>query len=138
MSNKVVHFGFGNRMPFSHHYPGNIPYNSIVYTGTHDNNTVSGWFRKEADRATLKRFRAFTGKKLTRKNAHREMIRVAYASPARLVIIPMQDWLGLDEKSRMNFPSTTGGNWLWRVQKNDLNGKLTKKIKKKVQRFGRY
>ena len=135
---KVVQFGFGSRMPFSHHFPGNIPYNSIVYTGTHDNNTMKGWFRKEADRATLKRFKTFSGIRLTEKNVHREMIRVAYASPAKTVIIPMQDWLGLDEKSRMNFPSTTDGNWLWRVKDEHLNSSVEKKIRKKVRQFGRF
>ena len=135
---KVVQFGFGSPMPFSHHFPGNIDYNSIVYTGTHDNNTMKGWFRKEADRATLKRFRIFSGKELTEKNVHLEMIRIAYASPAKLAIVPMQDWLGLDEKSRMNHPSTTRGNWMWRVKTEELGQKLEKKIRKKVRQFGRY
>ena len=135
---KVIQFGFGPQMPFSHHYPGNIPYNCIVYTGTHDNNTMKGWFRKEAGKGDLKRIRAFTGNKVTGKNIHREMIRLSYASPARLAIVPMQDWLGLDEKARMNFPSTTRGNWLWRAEKKDLTDKLSKQIKKKVRTFGRF
>jgi len=135
---KVVQFGFGKKMAFSHHYPGNISYHCIAYTGTHDNNTLKGWYRKEADKGTLKRFRAYTGKKLTGKNVHREMIRLAYGSPARIVIVPLQDWLGLDEKSRMNFPSTTDGNWMWRLDEMKFSGELEKKIRKKVIRFGRY
>ncbi len=135
---KVVQFGFGDHMAFSHHYPGNIPYRSIAYTGTHDNNTMKGWFRKEADRATLKRYRSYTGNKLKEKNVHREMIRLAYGSPARLVVVPIQDWLGLDEQNRMNFPSTITGNWLWRADRDQLTQKLEKQIRKSVKIFGRY
>ena len=135
---RVILFGFGPEMSFSHHNPGNITYNSIAYTGTHDTNTIKGWYRLETDQATLERFRAYTGRQLKEKNVHREMIRLVYASVARLVIIPMQDWLGLDEISRMNFPSTTAGNWLWRMDSDILTGKLEKKIRKKVRLFGRY
>lgn len=135
---KVLQFGFDRKMAFSQHYPGNIPYHSIAYTGTHDNNTMKGWYRKEAGKSSLKRFRRYTGKKLTEKNVHREMIRLAYGSAARLVIIPLQDWLGLDENSRMNFPSTTRGNWIWRLDGRQLSEALEKKIRKTVTRSGRY
>ena len=66
------------------------------------------------------------------------MIRLAYGTAARLVIIPMQDWLGLDERSRMNFPSTTKGNWMWRLDGKLLTDQLEQKIRKAVKRFGRY
>jgi 4-alpha-glucanotransferase len=135
---KVVQFGFGKNMAFSSHYPGNISYNSIAYTGTHDNNTLQGWFRQEADKATLKRYRVFSGKKLKGKNVNKELIRLTYGSPARLVIIPMQDWLGLDEGSRMNYPSTTEGNWLWRLDNTSITDQFEKRIRKMVRQFGRY
>ncbi len=135
---KVVQFGFGDNMPFQHHVPSNHSFNSIAYTGTHDNNTAKGWFRNEADKATRKRFKQFTGVKLNYKNCHKEMIRTAYASSSRLTIIPMQDWLGLDEKSRMNFPATTNGNWLWRAKPGQFTARLEKQIRKWVKVFGRY
>ena len=135
---KVNQFGFGDDMPFSTHNPLQTTYNSVTYTGTHDNNTLLGWFRKEADRPTLKRLKAFTGKKLKESDVAREMIRVAYATPSRLVIIPMQDWLGLDENARMNYPSTTSGNWQWRIDSDALTPGLAKKIRKMVRTFGRY
>ena len=135
---KVVQFGFGKNMAFSLHYPGNIPYNSIAYTGTHDNNTLRGWFRQEADPATLKRYRTYSGNKLKEENVCREMIRLVYGSPSRLVIIPMQDWLELDESSRMNYPSTTKGNWLWRLDKNMITDQLEKRIRNMVRHFGRF
>jgi 4-alpha-glucanotransferase len=135
---KVIQFGFDENMPFLDHAPCNHTYNSIVYTGTHDNNTVKGWFRHEAGKATLKRFKQFTGLKMTHKNCCREMIRVAYASTAKLAVIPMQDWLALDEQSRMNFPATTNGNWRWRMKPDQLTPKLRKQILKMVKVFGRY
>lgn len=135
---KVVQFGFGSNMPESEHNPLNINHNSIVYSGTHDNNTIKGWYRKEADKATLKRIRKFHGKKLNGKNAHLEMIRIAYGTQAKMVIIPMQDWLGLDERSRMNFPSTTSGNWNWKLPALPQADGLEKEIIGYGKTFGRF
>ena len=67
-----------------------------------------------------------------------EMIRLVYGSPARLVIIPMQDWLGLDENSRMNYPSTTKGNWLWRLDGNMITDQIEDRVRNMVRHFGRY
>jgi malto-oligosyltrehalose synthase/4-alpha-glucanotransferase len=135
---RIVQFGFGENMPFLHHNPGNYTYNSIVYTGTHDNNTLKGWYRKEANKKTLKRFRNFTGNNLKNTGCHLEMIRLAYSSVAKLAIIPMQDWLGLDESARMNFPSTTEGNWKWKLSEDQLSKKLEKEIREMVKTFGRH
>jgi 4-alpha-glucanotransferase len=135
---KVIQFGFGAKMPFSTHNPGQINYKSIAYTGTHDNNTIRGWYREEADKKTLKRIKDFTGRKMKEADAPLEMIRLVYASASRLVIIPMQDWLELDEEARMNFPSTMKGNWHWRVDADALTPGLAKQIRKMVRSFGRY
>lgn len=135
---KVVQFGFGKNMPESEHNPLNINHNSIVYTGTHDNNTIKGWFKQELDKETLKRIRKFQGVKLNGRNVHLEMIRIAYATQAKLVIVPMQDWLGLDEKSRMNFPSTTSGNWKWKLPELPEVDHLEKKIIDFGKTFGRF
>ncbi|MGC9341888.1 MAG: malto-oligosyltrehalose synthase, partial [Bacteroidales bacterium] len=135
---RIVQFGFGGNMPFLQHNPANYTYNSIVYTGTHDNNTLKGWFKKEADNKCLKRFENYTGNKLTNNNCHQEMIRIAYSSVAKIAIIPMQDWLGLNETARMNFPSTTEGNWKWKLSEGQAGKKLQKEIRKMVKTFGRY
>lgn len=135
---KVLQFGFDKNMPFLQHVPNNHTYNSIVYTGTHDNNTIRGWYRTEANKATRKRYKAFTGQKPVDENCHIDFIRLAYASVAKLVIIPMQDWLGLDEKHRMNFPATSEGNWLWRLKENQITDELERQIQKMVKTFGRY
>ena len=99
---------------------------------------MKGWIRQETDEGTHNRIKHFQGKELSVKYAHRDMIRSAYASNSRLVIIPMQDWLGLDENSRMNFPSTTEGNWMWKMKAEDLTRKLEKQIREQVKTFGRY
>jgi 4-alpha-glucanotransferase len=135
---KVVQFGFDRNMSESEHNPMNINFNSIVYTGTHDNNTIRGWYRNEVDKSTLRRIRKFQGTKLTGKNVHLEMIRIAYATQAQLVIIPMQDWLGLDENSRMNFPSTVSGNWKWKLPELPQTDQLEKKIIDFGKTFGRF
>jgi 4-alpha-glucanotransferase len=136
---KVVQFGFGAEAPFAEHHPLNIDRNSIAYTGTHDNNTLRGWYREELDSETKKRIGAYIGKKFREKEAHLEMIRIAYASKARLVIIPLQDWLGLDEKSRMNFPSTVKGNWKWKLKNGkQLDSDLAEMIMTFVKTYGRY
>ena len=135
---KIVQFGFGNNMPFLQHVPHNHTYNSIAYTGTHDNNTMNGWFRTEMDKATKQRIEKYTGVKLKKKKCHTTFIRMAYASVSKIAIIPMQDWLGLNEKHRMNFPSTTSGNWLWRMDTSQWNKKLENAIQKTVKTYGRY
>jgi len=136
---KVVQFGFGGDAPFTDHHPLNIENNSIAYTGTHDNNTVTGWFRKELDRAGRKRIADFTGRSLKEKRVHLDMIRIAYAAKSRLVIVPLQDWLGLDENSRMNFPSKTRGNWTWKLKNyGRLNDELEDRMRKFVHTYGRY
>jgi|GEM_PF-43409 len=135
---KVIQFGFGQNMPESEHNPLNINYNSIVYTGTHDNNTLLGWYRHELDKATLRRIRSFHGTKPDGRNVHIEMIRMAYATQGKLVIVPMQDWLGLGEKSRMNFPSTTTGNWKWKLAELPQTDLLEKKMIDFGKTFGRF
>ena len=91
-----------------------MPENSIVYTGTHDNNTTIGWYQQDIDDPMRA---AVAGLLQVRKDRPQDvaqaMIAFAYASGARLAIIPMQDILGLDERARMNTPGTVGLNWKW-------------------------
>jgi len=135
---KVLQFGFGKNAAFQDHHPMNIAYNSIAYTGTHDNNTIKGWFRKEADKNTLKRIRDYLGRDLDEDFIHLECIRMVYSSQAKIAIVPLQDWMGLDEKNRMNFPATTSGNWLWCIRQGELSDALAKSMKDFVRIYGRY
>jgi 4-alpha-glucanotransferase len=113
---KVLHFAFGEDIGQSMYAPHNYTDNFVVYTGTHDNNTTRGWFRKDLSDGDRAHVRQYIGKNINEKNVANEMIRLAYSSVARMVIVPMQDILNLDEKSRINTPSSVGKNWVWRMK----------------------
>ncbi|MFN2342376.1 MAG: 4-alpha-glucanotransferase, partial [Desulfonatronovibrio sp.] len=112
---KILQFAFGPDMSTNPYIPHNHVYNSIVYTGTHDNNTTLGWFRQELDHNSRQRIQEYLGKTIATDNICREFIRMAMSSPARYCILPMQDILELDESCRMNTPSTSSKNWEWRL-----------------------
>ena len=134
---KVLQFGFDEDSKTNEHHPVNIDNHSIVYTGTHDNNTLKGWYKRELDGRIRDALSDFHIKKITFENVHLEMIRIAYGSRAMLTIIPLQDWLGLGEESRMNYPSTTNGNWQWKIRRRMLSAKLTRRIRRITKTFNR-
>jgi 4-alpha-glucanotransferase len=132
---KVLQFAFDSReansyMPFAYGR------NCVVYTGTHDNSTSPGWLQSaNADdkRLALDFFGLKNGK-----GGNWAFIRAALASVANTAIIPMQDYLGLDDRARMNIPSTLGGNnWRWRMLPNAASPALAKKIRRLTAVFGR-
>jgi malto-oligosyltrehalose synthase/4-alpha-glucanotransferase len=119
---KVLQFAFGDDLPESTHTPHNHTYNSVVYTGTHDNNTARGWYQSELDKAAKKRLKLYTGNKIKSKTIHRVLTRLAWASQAKLVIVPIQDLTGKGAEAQMNRPSVATDNWTWRVKTiNELN-----------------
>jgi len=118
---KVLQFAFGGDMPHSTHVSHHHEQNFIVYTGTHDNNTTTGWYRTEAGDEMRKRMEQYLGKPFQENEVHKELGRLAYSSVAKIVIIPMQDVLGLDEDSRMNTPSSGENNWAWRLMPGQLS-----------------
>jgi len=135
---KVLQFGFGADLPFSQHIPHNYETNNfIVYTGTHDNNTTKGWYRKELDEAGHLRLDLYAGQTVSENEVHELLIRIAFASSAKIAIIPMQDILGLDETARMNTPATTAHNWLWCLKNEDLNEKVKAWLLQQTTLFGR-
>ena len=109
----------------------------MVYTGTHDNDTLAGWYQrlnKDDRKFALK----YMGRKnLSVKKAVWEIIRLAQASVADTCIIPIQDYLCLGNEARINQPSTLGGNWIWRLGKGEITDKLLKKIWKITELYGR-
>lgn len=111
---RVLQFGFNGENADNDHIPHHYPENCVVYTGTHDNATIVQWYR-EADAATRLMAKRYLKPRLFER-INNCFIRWAYASPARLAIIPMQDILGLGKEARMNVPSTVGGNWNWRMK----------------------
>jgi len=102
---KVLQFAFGEDLPQSNYIPHNYASNFIVYTGTHDNNTTRGWFNKETTGAMKARIEAYVGKALSSAEIHIELARLSYTTVADIVIFPLQDVLGLDDKSRMSTPA---------------------------------
>lgn len=131
---KVLEFAFDTREE-SDYLPHNYEKNCIVYTGTHDNDTVMGWFEntKKSDTDFAKRYL-----KLNKREGYNwGFIRGALSSVGNLAIAQMQDYLGLGSEARMNIPSTLGGNWLWRVKKECLSHKLAQKINKITKLYGR-
>jgi 4-alpha-glucanotransferase len=109
---RIFQFGFGNEEDSALHMPHNHPSLCAAYPGNHDNNTLVGWFRglRSSERRQVL---AYTGGRPA--TIHWDALRMLFASPATLVICPLQDVLGLDERARMNVPGTVGGNWSWRL-----------------------
>jgi 4-alpha-glucanotransferase len=99
--------------------------NTVVYTGTHDNDTMLGWFKKlKNDQPEMAEAIAQAVGSAGESDISWRMIELAYASEGNTVIIPLQDILGLDTEARMNTPGTTGGNWQWRCPPKMLTAKL--------------
>lgn len=114
---KVLQFAFGDDSKDSLHIPHNFASaNFVVYTGTHDNNTSVGWYLNDTDKEERQRLEDYAGHLVTKRNVHRALGRLAYASIAKIVIVPVQDILGLDERARMNMPASLIGNWSWRLK----------------------
>jgi 4-alpha-glucanotransferase len=134
---RLLHFAFGNNEGDRYNQPHNHPVNCVVYPGTHDNETTREWFtrlkrehRRERGRTVLtpyQRVLHYTG--TTGRQIHWDMIRLAYGSPARLAVIPLQDVLGLGAEARMNTPATTRGNWVWRVRRRALRARPAARLR---------
>ena len=125
---KIIQFAFDSRDE-SDYLPHTYGRNSIVYTGTHDNDTLVGWFGSmdKADRETAL---AYINRKVFEddKDLAFSFIKLAMGSVSKMCIIPMQDWLGLGSKARINIPSTLGGNWTWRMKKGAFTKALANEI----------
>ena len=122
---KVLEFAFDSRED-SDYLPHNYDKNCVVYTGTHDNDTVAGWEKSAPAQDIIQ------AKKYIRchedESFCRAMIKTAMASVADTVIIPIQDYIGAGSDARINIPSTASGNWQWRIDGTHLNYKLAEEI----------
>ena len=121
---KVLTFGFDSddKNP---HYIGCYGKNTVAYTGTHDNDTTLGWARKASPEALAfaEKIIGFSGAE----EAPEAFIRALFKCPCDTVIVPMQDILGLGTEARMNYPGSTGSNWLWRMKPGALTVDLSVK-----------
>lgn len=136
---KVLEFAFDSRDTGSRcdHLPHNYGENCVAYTGTHDNQTISSWFQTitEEERAAARDY--LCDRYTPTEKLHTAFISLIMRSRANLCVIPLQDWLGLSDKARMNTPSTIGGNWRWRALPSDINDSLGREIMKKTSLYGR-
>lgn len=134
---KVLQFAFGDDLGSNPYVPHNHTQSSVIYTGTHDNNTSRGWFRQDLDESTRERFFDYIGRHLHEEEVSWELIRLAMMSVCNRAIIPMQDILNLDETCRMNTPAVAFGNWEWRLSPDRLTSELSRKLLKMAQVYGR-
>jgi len=126
---KILLFAFGDDYPYGDYLPTNIGNQCVIYTGTHDNNTALGWWNEEAGDIEKNRVSEYLEKELNENNINLELIELAMKSRADTVIIPMQDILGLGASARMNTPSTTTGNWVWKLETMDFFTGIIEKLK---------
>ena len=136
---KVLEFAFDSRDSgcANDYLPHNYTENCVAYTGTHDNETIRGWFESitEEERRLA---RAYICDRYTpRQYLHTSFISLIMASHASLCVIPMQDYMGYDNTCRMNQPSTVGINWKWRLKEGELTEELKREIRGIARRYGR-
>lgn len=139
----VLQFGFYDA-PDSEYLPHNFEQDLVAYTGTHDNNTILGWWNsldQRHDRETARRIRTYVRDYLDL-SANDDVnqwsfLRALIGSVANTVIFPLQDLLGLGADARMNNPGFEGNNWAWRFRENQLTDNHTERLQKLVRLYGR-
>lgn len=130
---KILQFAFDSG-PDNPYLPHNHVRSSVVYTGTHDNDTTAGWFASLSPGARKKvlRYLGVSGEDIVW-----DLIRVAQGSVADTAIIPLQDVLGLPGSCRMNLPGSPAGNWAWRFRVDDLSPRLADRLADLSELYGR-
>lgn len=130
---KVLQFAFAGDAA-DPYLPHNYDANCVVYTGTHDNDTTTGWYEAapEAERDLVRRYLARGDDQIAW-----ELLRLAQASVAATAVAPLQDALGLGSDARMNTPGTAGGNWSWRFRWEDVPYWLAPQLRELAELYGR-
>ena len=137
---RVLEFAFDERDTgnANDYLPHNYERNCVVYTGTHDNETLAGWLKNITPAEKEKICTYFHMPRANDEKLRQELIRAAISSVAWLCVIPIQDYLGLDNSCRMNHPSTLGGNWEWRLLPGQFTEELQEEIREETQLYGRW
>ncbi|MGG7665530.1 malto-oligosyltrehalose synthase [Dyadobacter sp. BHUBP1] len=130
---KVLQFAFDESMAESPYIPHNYTRNFVAYTGTHDNNTIKGWFKNQTSDESRERLEEYVGCPVDEENVYSVMARLTYSSVAKMAVIPVQDLLNLDESCKMNNPGSDQANWTWRL----VPGQLTPEAETKLKRWAR-
>lgn len=132
---KILQFAFDSEEDSSHNFlPHVYDKRFVVYTGTHDNDTVLGWYNNAKDKD---REYAIEYLQIDTNNVSWSFLRGAWASTANFALAPLQDILGLGTESRMNTPGILGGNWEWRVNSGILTEELAKKLRNLTEVYKR-
>jgi len=134
---KILLFAFNGDMQNHPYLPHNYSQNCLSYTGTHDNNTVLGWWEQDALEQEKNQLGSFLNKPIDPKTLAWDMICLAVDSVASVSIVPMQDYLSLNGTARMNTPATASGNWEWRLKADQYSQGLSEKIAAKLEQTGR-
>lgn len=133
---RVLQFAFGSFEYKTNNYlPHNFINNCVAYTGTHDNDTIMGWL-ESIDKKEAKATLDYMGIE-TYEDYNWSLMKLLWRSVAGITIVQAQDLLGLDNSARMNTPSTTGVNWMWRAKKGVFDHKLAKKLSLYTNLYGR-
>ncbi len=134
---KILLFAFDESLPENPYAPHNHIRNCLVYTGTHDNNTSRGWFNEEATPETKERFFRYIGRDMHERDVNWEFVRMALRSVADMVILPVQDVIGLGSEAKMNRPGTGEGNWRWRLQSGQIREGMIRYLRELTEIYGR-
>ncbi|MCK6588777.1 MAG: 4-alpha-glucanotransferase, partial [Polyangiaceae bacterium] len=142
---RVLQFAFGTDPQASDFLPHNYVRRTVVYTGTHDNDTTVGWFldpggegtprspeQARGEREACLRYLGTDGSEI-----HWDMIRLALMSVADLAVFPAQDLLGLGSEARMNRPGTGSGNWAFRLREGALDDAIAERLHGLSRTYGR-
>jgi 4-alpha-glucanotransferase len=131
---RILQFAFGGD-PTDRFLPHNYKTNTIVYTGTHDNDTTIGWFNTMPghERGYLWRYNPHAERDIAW-----ELLRMGWGSIADLAIAPLQDVLRLGTEARMNYPGRPAGNWTWRLAPHQLTRELIDQLGEMTEVYGRY
>ncbi len=131
---RILQFAFDDFSSENGFLPHNYEQNTVVYTGTHDNDTTVGWFHSlnEDVKNYVKEYLNTDANEI-----QWDIIRAGHSSNADLSIIPMQDIFGLGTDSRMNYPGKDTGNWSWRYEQHMINDDLSNRLKRLTELYGR-
>ena len=133
---KIIEFAFDSREA-GDYIPYNYTKNCVVYTGTHDNDTLQGWYKAISEEDREFAIEYLDNKATPIEEIHWDFIRLALSTVADTCVIAAQDYLGLGSEARINTPSSIGKNWVWRVKKGVFTKELSQKILKLSKIYGR-
>jgi 4-alpha-glucanotransferase len=135
---KILLFAFDGT-PDNSYLPYNIERDSVIYSGTHDNDTAVGWYlNPEVAPASKQQAKRFANRQDDHAGSfHQDLIYLALSSAANLAILPMQDILGFGNDCRMNTPGTANNNWQWRCAERFINDEVAAWLHDQISFFGR-